>query len=189
MTSQNHNGSGHNVSAARDVFIETLPKITSDLTTIVNILGKRLFLNDGIAENDVTASFNPIAKIDHNNVVKFKVILENYKMYVGKLTTIYGEFDNQGSNTTRIVLENIKLSYLKEKADRLSKNPGKDQMIVIRENADAIIEAVESTLVNQIKTSSNIETTSDTINISLQIVLIDAFIRCKILEEPTNAVA
>lgn len=189
MTSQTHSGTGHNVAAARDVFIETLPKISSDLTAIVNILGKRLFMTDGVEEKDVTAAFDPNAKIEYNNVIKFKIILENYKMYVGKLTTIYGEFDNQGSNVTRIVLENIKLAYLKEKADQVSRNPGKDEITVIRENADAIIENVESALANQIRTSSNIETSSDTINISLQIILIDAFIRCKILEEPPNVVA
>jgi hypothetical protein len=188
MATQNHSGSGHNIQAARDVFIETIPKLTSDLTTIVNILGRRLFMADGVPDKDVTA-FNPNDKIQYNNVVKFRLILENYKMYVGKLTTIYGEFDGQGTNITRTVLENIRLAYLKEKAGQISRNAGKEEIAIIREFADAIIEGVESALLNQIRTSSNIETTSDTINISLQIILIDAFIRCKILEEPPNAVA
>lgn len=64
------------------------------------------------------------------------------------------------------------------------KNGGREVIDVIRESADSIIDKVESTLLNEIRTSTNIEVSIDAINLSLQIVLIDAFIRCKILEEP-----
>lgn len=189
MIPQTHSGMGHNINAKGDVFINTLPRLASDLTTVVNTLGKRLFLSNGVVTQDSISAFDPNNKIAYNNVVKFKVIVDHYKMYVGKLTSIYSVFDSQGTNVTHIVLENIKLAYLKEKAAHLSRNPGRDEMEVIRENADDIIEGVESALANQIRISSNIEATTETINLSLQIVLIDAFIRCKILEEPPHVVA
>lgn len=183
MAKQNHSGSGHNI-IANEVFINTIPKLTSDLTAVVNALSKKLFFPDTNGDKDLTAPFNPETKITHNNVVKFKVIIENYKSYVGKLSSLYKEFDNQGTSKTHLVLENIKLAYLKEKAKLLQRNNGREVIDVIRESADTLIENVENILLHEIKTSSNIETTAESINLSLQIVLIDAFIRCKILEEP-----
>src|SRR5690606_36611659 len=104
--------------------------------------------------------------------------------YVGKLVSIYKEFDSQGTNETHIVLENIKLAYIKVKTELLMNNLGRPEIDIIREYSDNIVDKVESTLLIEIKTSSNIEVSTESINLSLQIVLIDAFIRCKILEEP-----
>jgi hypothetical protein len=183
MAKQIHSGTGHNIDAD-NVFINSIPKISSDLTAVVNALGKKLFFPDIESDNEITTPFDPEKKIQYNNVIKFKAIIQNYKSYVGKLSSIYKEFDTQGTNKTHIVLENIKLAYIKEKAALLARNEGKQEIDVIRAAADNIIDNVEDTLLIEIKTSSNIETSSETINLSLQIVLIDAFIRCKILEEP-----
>lgn len=183
MAKQTHSGSGHNINAD-NVFINSIPKISSDLAAVVNALGKKLFFTDVEIEKELTAPFNPEKKIAYNNVVKFKIIIDNYKSYVGKISSIYKEFDNQGTNKTHIVLENIKLAYIKEKAAILTKINGREEIDLIREAADIIVEKVEDALMHEIKTSSNIDSSSETINLSLQIVLIDAFIRCKILEEP-----
>lgn len=183
MAKQIHSGIGHNINAD-NVFINSIPKISSDLTAVVNALGKKIFFPDFESDNEITTPFDPEKKIKYNNIIKFKVIIENYKSYVGKLSSIYKEFDSQGTNKTHIVLENIKLAYIKEKAALLAINKGKKEIDVIRAAADNIIDRVENTLLTEVKTSSNIETSSETINLSLQIVLIDAFIRCKILEEP-----
>lgn len=185
MTAQFHSGRGHNISAGT-VYIDSNPKLTSDLATVANILGKQLFLPN--ETNDcISQAFSPALKISHNNVVRFRPIIDNYKSYVGKVYAIYAEFDSQGTNKTHIILENIKLCYLKEKAALLMDHPDRDEISVIRESADNLIDAVESALLNQIKTSSNLEISSEAISLSLQIILIDAFIRCKILEEPPNA--
>jgi hypothetical protein len=185
MAGQSHSGIGDNINV-ETLIIENIPKLTSDLTTIVNILGKRLFLADGISDGSPSVPFNPESKILYNNIIKFKWIIDSYKSFVGKLSVIYSEFDKQGTNKTHIVLENIKLNYLKEKSTLLKQNKGKAEIEVIREFADDIIEAIERNLSQEIKTSTNIEISSESINLSLQIVLIDAFIRCKILEEPVQ---
>lgn len=184
MTEQNHYGSGHNINA-RDVFIDSIPKLTSDLTNVVNALSKRIFFSDIENDNDSTLPFDPEEKIRYNNIVRFKSIIDNYKSYVGKLSSIYDEFDSQGTSKTHFVLENIKLSYLKEKGSLIKMNNGREEIEIIRESADDIIERVEKNLLHEIKNSSNIEASSESINLSLQIVLIDAFIRCKILEKPS----
>ena len=183
MNQQNHSGQGNNI-IAENVFIESIPKLSSDLTMIVNTLSKKIFFTEGESEKDPKLSFSPTSKIEYNNVKRFKIIIDNFKHFVGKLSSIYKEFDAQGTNKTYIVLENIKLSYLKEKSNLIEKNVGKNEIEIIRENADNLIDAVEKNLLTEIKSSANIEVSSESVNLSLQIILIDAFIRCKILEEP-----
>ncbi len=188
MNEQNHSGSGDNINAARDIFIDSIPRIASDLTAVVNVLSKKLFDNIVTEQKGLTSPFKIETKIQHNDIVRFKVIIDNYKFFVGKLYTIYKEFDNMGTNKTHIVLENIKLTYLKEKSTLLHKNQGLEEIDVIRNSADDLVEAVEASLLNEIRRSSNIESSVEFINLSLQVVLIDAFIRCKILEEPPKDV-
>jgi hypothetical protein len=184
MAMQNHTGTGDNVNAEGNVYINSIPKLTSDLSTVVNALSKKLFFEETTPELAVEDPFTPNQKIEYNNVRQFKSIIDGYKSFWGKLSTIYQEFDRQGTNKKHIVLENIKLAYLKEKTRLIQGNAGKEEIEIIREHADEIIQKVENSLVQQIESSSNIETSKESINISLQIVLIDAFIRCKILEEP-----
>ncbi len=183
MAKQIHSGSGHNINA-ENVFINSIPKLASELTNVVNALSKKLFYPDIESDDEVSVPFNPEEKIKYNNIIKFKIIIDNYKLCVGKLSSIYKEFDSQGTNKTHIVLENIKLTYLKEKGTLILYNPNCSEIMVIRENADNLIQSVENYLLNEVKSSSNIIVPTESINLSLQIVLIDAFIRCKILEEP-----
>ena len=89
------------------------------------------------------------------------------------------EIEKQGSTKKEFVLQNIKSIYLKEK--------GKYENIEgIRANADIIIENVENQLWKIIENSSNpvLDLPIEAIKIGLLIILVDAFMRCNILEEP-----
>lgn len=77
------------------------------------------------------------------------------------------------------MLQNIKAIYLKEK--------GKYKDIdEIRVNADSIIENVENELWKIIENSNNpnSDLPIEAIKIGLLIIMVDAFMRCNILEEP-----
>jgi hypothetical protein len=77
------------------------------------------------------------------------------------------------------VLQNIKTIYIKEK--------GKYKDIDdIRANADIIIENIENELWKIIENSSNpiLDLPIEAIKIGLLIIMVDAFMRCNILEEP-----
>ena len=77
------------------------------------------------------------------------------------------------------LLKNIKTLYLKEK--------GKYKDISeIRANADLIFENIENEIWEILEGSSNLnsELPIETLNIAILIVMVDAFMRCKILEEP-----
>ncbi|KAA6302936.1 MAG: hypothetical protein EZS26_000831 [Candidatus Ordinivivax streblomastigis] len=155
-----------------------LSKYPSALSTVIGFIGKSIFEKTDTSEPIQAPA--PDEKISYNNIIRFKPIIEEYAVYQGKLNRIYEEIENIGSTRKEFVLKNIKTLYLKEK--------GKYKTIdEIRTNADNIIESIENELWKIIEKSSNsIDLGYEVINISMQIILVDAFMRCDILEEPTK---
>lgn len=184
MIQQNNSGSGTNLAAGRDINVNySEPKQLSILAEIINVLGNLIY-TDIEEEDDKIDAFKIAAKIQYNNVIEFRPILDEYKIHIGKLSSIYQEFDSQGTNKTSKVLSNIRYHYLKVKAEFKVSSPGKTDVEIVKENADAIINKVQERLMAEINNAINITESFETINISLLVVLIDAFIKCKILEEP-----
>jgi hypothetical protein len=185
MNQQNHSGFGNNIHVEGDFYNQDPQKIMSDLTTVLNELSKKMFVPDqSESEDQQKIVISPESKILYNNVQRFKPIIEDYKMFLGMLSSLYKEYDSLGTNRTPIILENIKIKYIKAKEKLKQKNPSRNEIELIRENADDLIESVENDLLDEIKKSSNVEISITKINVALQVVLIDAFIRCKILERP-----
>ena len=153
-----------------------LVKNPSALNVVIGHVGKQIFSD---TTTEPTNAPNTEEKIFYNNVILFKPIIEEYAVYQGKLNKLYEEIEKQGSTKKELVLQNIKTIYLKEK--------GKFKDIdEIRVNADKIIESVENELWKIIENSSNpnSDLPIEAIKISLLIVMVDAFMRCNILEEP-----
>jgi hypothetical protein len=153
-----------------------LSKYPSALNTMIGFIGKSIFNEMYI--NEPMQAPNTDEKIFYNNVIRFKPIIEEYAAYQEKLNRIYEVIEQEGSTKKEFVLQNIKTLYLKEK--------GKYKTIdKIRANADDIIENIENELWKIIDNSSNsIDLDYEIINISMHIVLVDAFMRCNLLEEP-----
>jgi hypothetical protein len=154
-----------------------LVKNPSALNTIVGFIGNRIF--DNTITEEPTNAPDTADKILYNNVILFKPVIEEYAVYHGKLNKLYEEIEKQGSTKKEFVLQNIKSIYLKEK--------GKYNYIEeIRANADIIIENVEKELWKIIENSSNpiSDLPIEAIKIGLLIIMVDAFMRCNILEEP-----
>ncbi|SFJ03568.1 hypothetical protein SAMN05421638_1953 [Kaistella treverensis] len=154
-----------------------ITKNPSALNIVIGSLGSSIF--DSTAVNDPSSAPDPEEKILYNNVVRYKSIIEEYKVYQGRLNKVYEEIEKQGSTKKEYVLLNIKTAYLNEKKKYSS-------IEEIRANADNIIENVETKLWDLIENSSNANThlPIEAIQISLYVVLVDAFMRCSILEEP-----
>ena len=154
-----------------------LVKYPSALNIIVGFVGKRIF-DDTITEEPTNAP-DTEDKILYNNVILFKPTIVQYRVYQGKLNKLYEEIEKQGSTKKEFVLQNIKSIYLKEKGKY------KD-LEEIRANADIIIENVENELWKIIENSSNpiSDLPIEAIKIGLLIIMVDAFMRCNILEEP-----
>ena len=155
----------------------SITKYTSVLGEVINQIGSSL-LNSEFENIDKKAP-NTEEKIHYNNLITYKPIIEEYSIFQGKLNSIYEEIEKQGSSRKSILLQNIKSLYLKEK--------GKYHSIeVIREHADLIFENVENEIWRILDLSSNLSPNLpiESIRIGILIVMVDAFMRCKILEEP-----
>jgi hypothetical protein len=155
----------------------TIAKYPSVLSTLINQIGSTL-LKDEFEDFGKKAP-DTEEKILYNNVITYKPIIEEFSIYQGKLNGIYDEIEKQGSSKKSFLLQNIKTLYLKEKGKFVN-------IEAIRDNADLIFENIENEIWKILESSSNLSTSLpiESIKMGILIVMVDAFMRCKILEEP-----
>lgn len=143
-------------------------KIDTNLAQIINILAKEKW--DDTNKYDLVEAFKIEEKILHNDLDATKGIIDEYKLYHGRVNVKYSEFDALGHNKSNSVLAGIKRDYLK------TKNCG---------SADDIFFAVIEATIKKITESSNFnEIPIDELELCVDILVVDAFIRCKVFENP-----
>lgn len=159
---------------------DLIGKYPSALNTVIGHIGTSLF-DISLPDEPMTAP-DPELKIQFNQVIQYRPIIEEYSVFQGKLSKIYDEIERIGSTKKELVLRNIKKLYLKEKGKYSSFDE-------IKENADSIFSNVESELWELIDKSDNTNNNLpiEAIEISLLVIMVDAFMRCNILEEPPKA--
>jgi hypothetical protein len=146
-----------------------IEKLDSNLTTIVNILAKEN-LNENSDLN--IKSFEIERKITHNSLKTTKIIIEDYKIHHNRLDKIYREFDEQGANKSFSVLQNIRQEYT-----TLSSSFSGDELFI----------KIKDSVIEKIRQSANfIKMPIDELELCVNILLVDVFIRCKIFENPEN---
>jgi len=145
-------------------------KLESNLAAVINILSKEDWdKSEPVSEIN---TFEIDRKISHNNLNAAKSIIEDYMVHYGRLDKIYTEFDSQGSNKSKSVLSTIRQDYLK-----LISNLTDDQLFF------EVIFKVQDKILN----SSNYTSIPiDELELCVNILVVDAFIRCKIFENPNN---
>ena len=144
-------------------------KLDSNLTTIVNILAKE---NLNQNERPNVKDFEIGKKITHNSLKATKITIEDYKIHYNRLNKIYREFDEQGANKSLSVLQNLRQEYIQLS----SKLSGDELFLKIKDN-----------IIEKIQQSANfVKMPIDELELCVNILLVDAFIRCKIFENPEN---
>lgn len=146
-------------------------KLDSNLAAVINILAKENWEGTGRQDN-----FNPFEisrKIDHNKLKSTRKIIEEYKVYHHKVEEKYEEFDTFGSNKSYSILQLIGKYYVEE--------------IVKSSDADIVFLEVSNRLLKKIEESANfIRVEFEILVLCVDILVVDAFIRCKIFENPDN---
>lgn len=143
-------------------------KLDSNLAVIINILAKETWNDDCCSEP--AHKFEIDRKISHNQLEKAKYLIEEYSLYHGKVDSKYSEFDRMGSNKSNSVLAKIKREYIKAKN---SGSPDDEFFLVI------------DVLKNEVIKSANYsQTPIDELELCIDILVVDAFIRCKIMDSP-----
>lgn len=101
-----------------------------------------------------------------------KAIFDDYTVHYGRVDKIYSEFDSQGSNKSSTVLGTIRQEYAKAKS-----NLTDDQLFF------EVVFKVQDKVLN----SSNYSPIPfDELELCVNILVEDAFIRCRIFDNPAN---
>jgi len=145
-------------------------KLESNLATVINILSKEDWdKKEPIAEIN---SFEIDRKISHNKLNSAIAIIDDYSVHYGRVDKIYTEFDSLGSNKSSSVLSTIRQVYAKTKGSLSD-----DQLFF------EVISKVQEKVLN----SSNYTSIPfDELELCINILVVDAFIRCKIFENPKD---
>lgn len=145
-------------------------KLDSNLASVINILSKEKW--DDANKSESVNSFEIKRKITHNDLKDSKDIIDEYCVYYKKVDEKYSEFDALGANKSNSVLATIKREYLKLKS---------------KETPDFIFSTVIERIKDIVLESKNFkEIPIDELELCIDILVVDAFIRCKIFENPQN---
>lgn len=144
-------------------------KLESNLTTIINILSSENLVED--IESPEIDVFQIENKITFNELEAARDDIDDYKIYYHKLDGIYSTFDMEGSNKSFSVLQAIRKQY-----KRLL-NPETNSESVFYSIIDAVIDLV-------ISSKNYVEIPYEELEVCVHILVVDAFMRCKIFKNP-----
>lgn len=131
------------------------------------------------SKDEILNAFNPKEKIEYNSIKKNVSLIEEYKIYHTLIDSIYNELEKQGSIKKERLLSNIKQIYIKIKGGYILNS--ENSLTIIRENSDNIIKDVYDELYSKLSDSNFFD---EDIILGINLIMVDSFIRCKILEEP-----
>jgi hypothetical protein len=142
--------------------------LESNLSSVINILSKENLAS--INPNVNINTFEIERKIDFNNLNTSKEIINDYKLYHHMVDKIYSEFDKLGCNKSISVLNIIKGEYINHSSKLFG---------------DELFNLVISNISERILQSSNFEKIpQEEMEMCVGILVVDAFIRCKIFKNP-----
>ncbi|MBN1763985.1 MAG: SMEK domain-containing protein [Sedimentisphaerales bacterium] len=143
-------------------------KVESNLTTIIKILSKVDWEQEILGFE--TVPFDIEAKITYNQLDTARILIDEYKIHHSRINKIYSDFNKQGVNKSFSILNGIRSEYLS-----LNSVDSPDQCFF------TIIKKV----VEKIRASANYTPIPDEeLELCVQILVVDVFIRCKIFENP-----
>ncbi len=144
-------------------------KVDSNLAGIINIL----FQDDLTppSEQPEINSFEIQRKIDFNELSMVQLVIDDYKVYYGRINEKYEEFDKQGVNKSLSVLSTIHKEYI-------------NLSMKIKDTNELFLSIIDG-LIDRIMNSRNYtEIPYDELEMCVSILVVDAFTRCKIFKNP-----
>ena len=144
-------------------------KMDSNLATIINILA-----SENLTEFESKYEINDFEinkKIEYNNLTNIKYIINDYKIYHSKINEKYRIFDESGVNKSFTILQTIRNKYF--------------EICKELEDECEIFLSVMNKITEIILNSKNyVEIPYEELEFCIGIIIVDAFIRCKIFKNP-----
>jgi hypothetical protein len=129
------------------------------------------------------------AKISHNNVVAYKLMIENNYSESGfYLDSAYEALDSDTPGRRKIFMRYINSQYLMLLGDYLKDYPATTKMEVINKNADSILTKMVNLLLLRTVSNTSLIThlSQEAITNCVLSIVCHAFVDCKVLENPNN---
>ena len=143
----------------------------SNLASIINFIARENLTGAFGGAN--IADFNVDEKIAFNELGAAVSVIEDYKVYSHIVDRIYTEFDNSGVNKSKSVLDTFRNTYLKLSA---------------KYSGDELFFQIVEEVTTRVKESSNFaQLPIEELTLSVNVLAVDAFIRCKIFKKPSGA--
>lgn len=144
------------------------PKVTeTDLAIVVKALATNV--KDWLKERR-PIGFDIDKKIDFNHLEGKRRLINDYKLYIGKLNAVYGEFVDNAMDYSFIILQTL--------SDMYSRYLGQYESNAL---FDKIVDEARELVLNS-KSAEDIPV--DRVNVCINVIVVDAFIRCRIFEDP-----
>ena len=144
------------------------PKVTeTDLAIVVKALATNV---KDWSKDRRPIEFDVEKKIDFNHLEGRKRLINDYKLYIGKLNAVYGEFVDNGTDYSFIILQNL--------SDIYSRYFGQYESNALFDKI------VDETRVVALNSRSAEDIPVDRLNVCINVIVVDAFIRCRIFEDP-----
>lgn len=146
-------------------------KVESNLTKVIQIIAGIDWAKERKKQTK-PLDFEIDGKISFNSLNSSIRLIEEYKVYYSRLDKIYSEFDKEGKNKSLSVLNGLQSEYI-----RLREEYAQDKLFT------KIIDNVAA----KIRESSNYTDMPDEeLMMCIEILVVDAFVRCKIFETPVD---
>lgn len=115
--------------------------------------------------------FNVDEKLTANQLSIAKDVIEDYKIHHGQVDRVYTEFDKSGHNKSRSILDSFRYVYL-----RLSLQFEGDELF---------FQIVDNMMEKVLASSNHVQMARDELLLCVNVLAVDAFIRCKIFKAPS----
>jgi len=132
-----------------------------------------------LKESESLTIIDPQNKINYNSIKRNIALIQEYKVYSAKVNSLYDELESQGSIKKEKLLSVIKDTYLRIKGKYILNSDNAIELI--RQNSDNIIDDVYDELYSKMESYNLFD---EDLILGIRLIMVDAFIRCKILEEP-----
>jgi len=146
-----------------------IPTLTTNLANIINVLAQE----DWSHSPTSTKPFDIEQKIQHNKLRSAKTIIGDYKIHHTRVDKIYSDFDAQGINKSISVLDAVRRCYITHSS----------QYDI--DDTDRVFDKIVGSLCEKVMGSANYTPIAhEELELCVNILVVDAFIRCKIFEPP-----
>ncbi|ACB77637.1 ABC-three component system protein [Opitutus terrae] len=143
-------------------------KVESNLATIVKSINEQEWTAN--AGNPETIPFDIEGKITFNQIDKARALIDDYKLHHHRLAKIYAEYDRQGRNKSLSILDSMRRAFL-ELDDTLSAD-------------DKFFRIIAVTKLRIAQSANAPAIPDEELELCVAILVVDAFIRCKIFKNP-----